>query len=119
MQRKNGIDEYGIFLVWLAIALIVISYFINSSFLNILSFILIVYALFRSFSANLVKRKIENQTFLKNVVDPVKNLFSKDKKTDHKYISCPSCGQKLRIPKDKGNIKVRCPKCKEKFDARS
>lgn len=121
MQKKYGIDEYGIFLIWLAIALVVIGYFLNSSFLNILSMLVIVYALFRSFSSNLIKRRSENRTFVENVIDPIKNTFNKKSTTSkaNKEIKCPNCGQKLRIPKGKGKIKVRCPKCKDKFDAKS
>lgn len=78
-------------------------------------------------SSNTLKRSKENQVFMDNVINPVKDIFKKDnskaktrnKDKDFKYISCPSCGQKLRIPKNKGKIKVRCPKCKDQFDAKS
>ena len=127
MQKKYGIDEYSIFLVWIAIALVLVAYFIKSTVLNGISSFIVIYAIFRTMSSNITKRKKENQVFLDNVINPVKNIFSKDKnKTRNKekdagfkYISCPSCGQKLRIPKNKGKIKVRCPKCKDQFDAKS
>ncbi len=121
MQKKNGIDEYGIFLIWAAIVLVVVAYFVKSTFLNVLSSVFIFYALFRSMSSNVIKRSQENQVFVKNFIDPLKGIFKKGKKdtSAYKYISCPSCGQKLRIPKNKGKIKVRCPKCKDKFDAKS
>jgi rRNA maturation protein Nop10 len=28
---------------------------------------------------------------------------------------CPKCGQKMRVPVNKGKIEVTCPKCTEKF----
>lgn len=127
MQKKYGIDEYGIFLVCIAIGLVLVAYFINSTVINGISSFIVIYAIVRTMSSNIIKRQKENQVFMDNVINPVKNVFSKDKnKTSNKskdanfkYISCPSCGQKLRIPKNKGKIKVRCPKCKEKFDAKS
>ena len=126
MQKKYGIDEYGIFLIWMAVIAIGVGYFIKSSFLNYLSIFILFYALFRSISTNIVRRSIENQSFINNVINPIKAIFTKNKagkkttKDDgFKYISCPNCHQKLRIPKDKGKIKVRCPKCREKFDAES
>ena len=35
------------------------------------------------------------------------------------YITCPNCGQKVRVPRGKGKIRVTCPSCHQKFDARS
>lgn len=124
MQKKYGIDEYGIFLVWIAIVAVLVAYFIKSTLLNGISSFIVIYAIFRTMSTNILKRSQENQIFLESVIDPIKGIFGKnhkDKSKDDgfKYISCPSCGQRLRIPKNKGKIKVRCPKCKEKFDAKS
>lgn len=34
---------------------------------------------------------------------------------DFKIQPCPNCGKKLKIPKDKGKIKVTCPDCKQQF----
>ncbi len=34
-------------------------------------------------------------------------------------IECPSCHNKLRIPKNKGLLKVTCPKCKDSFKTNS
>ena len=126
MQKKYGIDEYGIFLVWIAIVAVIVAYFIKSTVLNGISSFIVIYAIFRTMSSNIVKRNQENQVFVENVIDPIKGVFGKSKSTKtgskeagFKYISCPSCGQKLRIPKNKGKIKIRCPKCKEKFDAKS
>lgn len=124
MQKKYGIDEYGIFLVWIAIVAVLVAYFLKSTLLNGLSTFIVIYAIFRTMSTNILKRSQENQIFVENFIDPIKGVFGKANKDkakdkDFKYISCPSCGQRLRIPKNKGKIKVRCPKCKEKFDAKS
>lgn len=126
MQKKYGIDEYGIFLVWIAIVAVLVAYFIKSTVLNGISSFIVIYAIFRTMSTNVAKRSQENQVFVENVINPIKGIFGKDKanktgskEAGFKYISCPSCGQKLRIPKNKGKIKVRCPKCKGKFDAKS
>ncbi len=33
----------------------------------------------------------------------------------HETIACPACGQRLRVPADRGRLSVRCPKCGEEF----
>lgn len=123
MNKKHGIDEYGIFLVWVAIIITVISYFTKSSILNIFSLIIVAYAVYRAFSNNQYKRVMENRMFREKFLDPMKKQFRigkrKNKDKNYKYIKCPSCKQELRIPKNKGKIKVKCPKCSHKFDARS
>ncbi len=35
---------------------------------------------------------------------------------DHRVIECGQCRAKLRVPTDKGAIKVTCPQCKNSFD---
>ncbi len=34
---------------------------------------------------------------------------------DHRLATCEKCGTKMRIPVNKGTIKVSCPKCGNKF----
>lgn len=119
MKKRHGIDELSIALVWLSVGLLVINYFLEGSFLNILSTIVVFYAIFRTLSTNNLKRNSENYIFkvkflnpLKRRIRKIKRKFSKDK--THKYIKCKSCGQELRIPKGKGKVIVKCPKCKTK-----
>lgn len=34
---------------------------------------------------------------------------------DYYFIHCPACKTKMRIPKNKGKIKITCPKCSHGF----
>ena len=36
-----------------------------------------------------------------------------------RYFRCPNCKQKVRVPKGKGTIEIRCPKCNTKFIKRT
>mgnify|MGYP002711937728 CR=1 FL=1 len=124
MKDRITIDEFGVFLVWVGIILSVISYLASSAFFNALGLVVVIYAIFRSFSTRKDRRALENEAFKKQFLNPIKKSlrgFKRDSigDKDHKYVSCPSCGQKLRIPKGKGKVKVKCPKCGNKFDARS
>lgn len=38
-----------------------------------------------------------------------------DSLIDYSIIACPSCGQKMRAPKEKANLIFTCPSCKKKF----
>ena len=69
------------------------------------------------------KRYAENQAFLAKTYG-IRNFFRKQKniwqqrRVYHIY-TCPSCKQKIRIPKGKGKIEVRCPKCGTTFIKKS
>ena len=77
----------------------------------------------RIFSRNVQKRYAENQAYLMKTYK-IRNWFQNQKniwqqrKVYHIY-TCPSCKQKIRIPKGKGKIEVRCPKCGTTFIKKS
>lgn len=89
------------------------------SALTVLAWACVVYSYFRMFSRNVYKRAAENQKWL-NKTYKIRAWFSRQKtsvsqrKVYHIY-KCPSCRQKIRIPKGKGKIEVRCPKCSTTF----
>ncbi|MDD4169336.1 MAG: glutaredoxin domain-containing protein [Desulfotomaculaceae bacterium] len=35
---------------------------------------------------------------------------------DHRLVECEECHTKLRVPINKGSLKVTCPKCKHAFE---
>lgn len=34
---------------------------------------------------------------------------------DHRLVECPSCRTRMRVPTDKGTIRVTCPNCSQVF----
>lgn len=124
MKGRNGADEYSQFLTGLAVVLSVLNFFIfKSSALNFIAIAVIIYALYRTFSKQVDKRSRENAKYLRNknaLLKPFKKVkrrvFGED---GYKYFSCKNCKAELRVPKNKGKIKVRCPKCKEEMTTRS
>ena len=100
-----------------------LSSFTRSEILSLLAWALIFYTYFRIFSRNIYKRSAENQTYLTKTYK-LRCWFAKTKnqlaqrKTHHIY-RCPSCKQKIRIPRGKGKIEIRCPKCNTTFIKRS
>ena len=75
--------------------------------LTLLSYALMIWAIFRMLSRNTYKRYRENRKYLQ--------LLDRVKDRDHRYFDCPRCRQPVRVPRGKGKIAITCPKCKEKF----
>ena len=80
-------------------------------------FLILVYV--RMFSRNITKRYAENQKYL-NLENRIRRFWGKRKyimqqRKEYHIYSCPSCKQKIRIPKGKGKISIRCPKCGREF----
>ena len=129
MQGRYGVDELSRFTMRIALALIILTMFVNivnrsvGSVLDFLGIAAIVYAYFRIFSRNIQQRYAENQKYLQ-MTSKLRLRFNKEKnlmkqrKTHHIY-ACPGCGQKIRIPRGKGKIEIECPKCHTKFVKRS
>lgn len=119
MIGRYGVDSFSRFLMGVAFALCVLDIFIDSAFLSSWFMAILIYVYFRMFSKNYNKRYQENLKFLqiKNKVvgkfNSEKSLM-KQRKTHHIY-KCPTCSQKIRIPKGKGRICITCPKCKTEF----
>ncbi|MDL2295804.1 zinc-ribbon domain-containing protein [Lachnospiraceae bacterium OttesenSCG-928-E19] len=123
MYGRYGMDSLNKFIVGLGFVLVLLTMFINHSVLWYIGMALILYAYYRMFSKNHPKRYAENQAYLKHTYK-IRGFFSKQKsrlkqlKTHHIY-RCPSCKQKIRVPRGKGKIEVRCPKCNTTFIKRS
>ena len=86
----------------------------------------LVIAAYRTLSRNLIRREAENRAFLvlwnklrtlgwwlQDTTSRFKQRM--EQRRTHKIFLCPSCGQKLRVPRGRGKISISCPKCKTQF----
>ncbi|MBR3223825.1 MAG: hypothetical protein IKF78_00695 [Atopobiaceae bacterium] len=123
LRGRNGTDELSTCVIVVAFILVVVNIFVRSLVLTIISGVLIVYALFRMTSKNLEARENENGVFTE-FIGPVRPWLRNPAQAmgearAYKHLKCPECGQRVRVPRGKGKIRVRCPQCNMKFDARS
>ena len=123
MQGRYGADQMGQMLSAVSMVFLIISLFSRNQAWFLLAVIGIVYNYFRMFSKNTYKRAAENQKYLQ-MTRGIRTFFYRQRnmitqrKTHHIY-KCPSCKQKIRVPKGKGKIEIRCPKCNTRFIKRS
>lgn len=118
-----GSDLLNRFLLGIAVVFMLLSLVTRWDLLYLLALGALVYSYFRMFSKNYTKRYAENQGFMKltagirGFIGKEKNIMSQ-RKTHHIY-KCPGCSQKIRVPRGKGKIAVRCPKCSTEFVKKS
>ena len=123
MYGRYGVDELNKTGAFIAIGLSLLGMFFKgwASFaISTLSFLVVIFVVFRTFSKNINKRVMENHKFLAKT-NKMRNYFRfcKTRFNDRKlyrYIKCPKCKNYSRVPKGKGKIKITCRVCKQQFD---
>ena len=143
MSGRNGTDRFCRILSVASMVLMVISIILQYTTAKIagwiifgLAVLVLGYSYFRMFSRNLPARDRENRWFCNLFhLDPggyssyggnygnyggyttsYSNEQKKfmDRKT-HKIFKCPNCSQKIRVPRHKGKISIKCPTCRIEF----
>lgn len=122
MAGRYGLDQLGLFNMFLYFVLYLVSLFTGWLVFYVLSVLFVALFLFRSLSRNLPRRQRENAAFLK-LTAPVRNWWRTQRmiRTDkaHRYFKCPNCGQHLRVPRGNGKIRVTCRACGTSFEKKS
>lgn len=123
MYGRYGTDKLNMFLVIMLLVFAVGNLFVRNEYFSMVftswEFLLFFLIYYRMFSKNISKRYAENQKYL-SIENRVRRFFGKSKymqqqrKEFHIY-TCPQCKQKIRIPRRKGKISIRCPKCGNEF----
>ena len=146
-QQRRGLDELNRTMLIAALVLSVIGMIVSGSVgwlrvgLSLLSGALLVLIVLRMMSKNFNKRNQENMKYL-TYETAVKNWFRRTFRAkakagiyqapraktknptwaelkQYKYLICPQCAQKLRVPRGKGRIRVTCTNCGNVFETRS
>lgn len=122
MWGRYGNDRLNQFLMICSLVCVALSFFgLHPAY--VLAVMMMVCVYFRMFSRNIPKRTAENQWYLKKELK-VRGLFQKKKREfgqrkEFRIYKCPACSQKLRVPRGKGRIAIRCRRCGNEFIKRS
>lgn len=129
MYGRNGWDQlnqalFGGYLVLWAAELI--CFFLKNGLavriLESVLFFLMIVILFRSFSKNLSRRRMENQkwvTWYCGIKNRSAGARARHADKEHKYFTCKGCGTICRVPAGKGKIVITCPKCGTEIKAKT
>ena len=130
MRGRYGTDEFSRLLLIIGIILCILSMITKWNVVYWIGLACMIFVLFRMFSRNYQARSRENQWFLrikdKILGDPAKRQannqrrqYEAQQRMQYHIYKCPSCKQKIRIPRGKGKIEISCPKCHTKFIKKS
>lgn len=115
---RYGQDKLSKHLLWFAVGMWLFSMFLGMTRWQLLpltiGWLALVMATLRMFSRNVYARQKELAFYERHTEKPRRSLKLqknkwRDRKT-HRYFKC-KCGAVLRVPKGKGEIVIKCPKC--------
>lgn len=128
-KGRYGVDRLTFAIIAVALVISIISLFFGYSaylvryILSGLSTVIIVLALVRTLSRNFPARQRELHKYMEleyKVVSFFRGFRrNADNRRHYKYFKCPKCRQRLRVPRGKGKLRVRCAKCSYQFELKA
>lgn len=129
MNGRNGADHLSMALLWTGLAAYLLGSILGSvqnavfvilgMLMNLAGFAAYVFAIYRTFSRKVEKRRAENRRYLtmkeKKATErrQAKVRFQSRKK--YKYFKCPGCKAWLRLPRGTGVVTITCSRCHTSF----
>lgn len=112
MYGRYGTDKLNFLLLTVGLILSILSSFVPVlAFLVLFSYALMIWCVFRMFSRNIAARQREAAAYTRLT------KFFTDRQ--NRYYACPSCGQNVRVPRGKGRISIKCPRCGQRFEKKT
>lgn len=118
MMGRYGVDQLTWVLLALSLLLSLCGSIFRSNVLGILCWAVLVVCYLRIFSRNIYARQQENQKLLQfwwKLKNGRSERPGREQRKNFRVFSCPTCKQKLRVPRGKGKISISCPKCGRSF----
>ena len=123
MAGRYGVDQLNRVYIGLTFVLLILSMITRWSILYLVALGILIYSYYRMFSRNVSKMYAQNQKFLnmryRAVAKWNKTKNHMKQRKVYRFYKCPSCKQKVRVPKGKGRICITCPKCRTEFVKKS
>ena len=130
MYGRNGWDQLNQALFWgyliLWIGEIAVSMLLKNRLvtgvLDGALFLLMVFILYRTFSKDLSRRRMENQKWVSRycgIRNRSAGARARHADKEHKYFTCKNCKTICRVPVGKGKIIITCPKCGAEIKAKT
>jgi ribosomal protein L37AE/L43A len=123
MRGRNGVDDLARVTSYAALIVVFIALVSRVSWVSLLGLALLIYSDWRMLSKDIAKRARENERFMSSlgplrpwVVSPKAAMAERKA---YKHLACPNCGQKVRVPRGKGSVRVTCPSCHTKFEGKA
>lgn len=118
MQGRYGNDRLGQVMLVLALVCVVLSLF-RIPFISTAGLVILILSYYRMFSRQISKRAAENQRYLRLEWKLQAKLQGRkqalSQRRTHRIYRCPSCRQKIRVPRNRGRIAITCRKCGTEF----
>ena len=118
MMGRYGVDQLTWVLLVLALVLSLCGSIFQIGFLRLLCWVVLFFCYFRIFSRNIYARQMENQKLMRlwyRLKNKTANRPTAQERKNYRVFVCPTCKQKLRVPRGKGKISIPCPKCATSF----
>ena len=129
LKGRYGQDTLNWVLIALGILFSMTSILLSSlspvlyGMLFMLSTLVFVLAMIRIFSRNIPARQRELNVFM-GFIYKIRSWFGRtlgaarvksQQRKVYRFFTCPQCSQKLRVPKNKGKVRITCTKCGHSF----
>ena len=120
---RYGVDNLTCYILCFGILFSIVYNFVHWPIFYFISLAASVYALYRIFSKDFAKRQRENEAFQRFLerhgIYPHKIFRRIVDFPRYKYYRCMNCKQTIRIPRGKGRVEIRCPKCGYSFRSKT
>jgi ribosomal protein S27E len=120
MQGRYGQDQLGRFLMAAGMVSILLHIILSYAPFYFIAIASLLFGYYRMLSRDFDRRRRENSKYLE-LKAKLLRLLPERKKRDpyHRIFKCPGCGQKVRVPKGRGKVSIRCHKCGREFIKRT